>query len=1123
MSARSSIKLTPPSDKGGKPISSKPTQASSGVPSAAMSARSGIKSMAPSDKGSRTTSSKSTQARAKAEAAKVRLRYARQEAVLKMKQATREVEIQKERAARQREEAAREAEIQKESAARQREEAAREAEIQKERAARQREEAAREAEIQKERAARQGEEAAREAEIQREGAAREAEKAAREAETQLEMAKISTELQVLQLEREEEAAMAEAEYIEEPEGSRDLTEERSTLERTRLERTSDYVQYQTDRQARLPSPYVFDNFPSYEKPQRVTIASHPYEEENLPSRLRDEVKNERADNRYSFTPNLQSSMRRDAEVESRMANSMRNVRSQSYRRQCTSPARMPLTANPTLQYLARRDLVTSGLYQFDDKPENYRAWYSTFTNVIDGVQLSATQRLDLMAKWLGKESRDQVRRIRSVYINKPELALSEAWERLWERYGAPDIIEVALYRRLENFPKVSAKDHFKLREFGDLLMEIQGAKEDGYSAGLVYQDTPSGIRQIVDKLPFGLQDRWLTVASEYKEDHSGRFPPFKHLTEFVRKEAKRRNDPSLVDPGSSSIYTKPGRSSSNVFNIDKPVSVLKTEALTTNNDPGKYCPLHNKPHPLKACRMFREKPLEERTALLKEKRICFRCCSSTSHLARECTIAVKCPECDSPDHVGAMHPDLSLQTDSAPSPPQQDGGEGEAHSRSTAVSTNCTEVCGQAQSSRSCSKICLTKVYPKGAKDKAIKAYVILDDQSNRSLVSPEFFKLFNIESERFPYYLKTCSGNMETQGRKAEAIQIESLDGKVVICLPPLLECNEIMNNRAEILTPSAVLHQPHLHHIAKHIPELDPKAEILLLLGRDVIRVHKVRQQVNGPHDAPFAQRLDLGWVVIGGACPEDVHKPMVNTLKTNVLESGRHSIFQPCPSVPCIKEAKQDVNKRKVTGEMLGQSVFVQTEHGNKLAQSAQDTISLKTKDTKVFRDEANNGVAPLPFREPRQRSPDNKEQAVKRFTSLRKTRKRKPEMQQRTRLAHEVLCTLMAEVTAIINAQSLLPRKPLYTFAINAPYAEGRSTSSTRRLFRQGFVHKAMETSPGSGKSVLASLETKISTFVATETKVDRTPQESSSWRLSPAQGQASHPQQLANGQNHCYIP
>ncbi|XP_059842933.1 uncharacterized protein LOC132403561 [Hypanus sabinus] len=734
MSAQSSIKSTPPSDKGSKPTSSKPTQALSGVPSAAMSARSGIKSMAPCDKGSRTTSSKSTQARAKAEAAKVRLHYAKQEAVLKMKLATREAEIQKEKAAREAERAARKAEAAKVLLRYARQEAVlkmklatREAEIQKERAARE-----------AERAARQREEAAREAEE----AARQREEAAREAETQLEMAKISTELQVLQREREKEAAMAEAKYIEEAEGSRDLTAVRSTLERTRLERTSDYVQSQIDRQARLPSPYVFDNFPSYEEPQRVTIASHPYEEGNLPSRLRDEVKNERTVN--------------------------------------------------------------------------------------------------------------------------------------------------------------------------------------------------------------------------------------------------------------------------------------------------------------------------------------------------------------------------------APSPPQQDGGEGEVHSRTTIVSSNCTEVCGQTQSSRSCSEICLTKVYPKGAKDKAIKAYVILDDQSNRSLVSPEFFKLFNIESERFPYYLKTCSGNMETQGRKAEGIQIESLDGKVVICLPPLLECNEIMNNRAGIPTPSAVLHQPHLHHIAKHIPELDPKAEILLLLGRDVIQVHKVRQQINGPLDAPFAQRLDLGWVVIGEVCLSDVHKPMVNTLKTNVLESGRHSIFQPCPSVPCIKEAQQGVNKREASDESLGQSVFALTKYDNKLAQSAQDTISLKPKDTKVFRDEANNGVAPLPIREPRQRSPDNKEQAVKRFTSLRKTWKRKPEIQQRTRLAHEVLCTLMAEITAIINAQSFLP----VSSDPENPFILSPSTLLTQKAGAPpppgDFSDKDLYTKQWRQVQALAN-------------------QFWPRWRqkylplLQQRQKWTEPHRNLANGQNHCYIP
>lgn len=175
-----------------------------------------------------------------------------------------------------------------------------------------------------------------------------------------------------------------------------------------------------------------------------------------------------------------------------------------------------------------------------------------------------------------------------------------------------------------------------------------------------------------------------------------------------------------------------------------------------------------------------------------------------------------------------MHPGPPLQPTKAPPLPQENGGEGEDDSNVTNVRTSCTEVCGLGQWGRSCSKICLAKVFPEHSKHKAIKAYVILDDQSNRFLARPEFFELFGVEDKPLPYHLRTCSGIMETYGRKAEGFQIESLDGKVVISLPPLLECLEIPNNRVEIPTPSAVLHQPHLHHIAKDIPELDPEAEM-------------------------------------------------------------------------------------------------------------------------------------------------------------------------------------------------------------------------------------------------------------------------------------------------------
>ncbi len=48
-------------------------------------------------------------------------------------------------------------------------------------------------------------------------------------------------------------------------------------------------------------------------------------------------------------------------------------------------------------------------------------------------------------------------------------------------------------------------------------MEIQGAKEDGYLTGLSYPDTLREIAPIVDKLLYGLQDKWVTPGSLYKE------------------------------------------------------------------------------------------------------------------------------------------------------------------------------------------------------------------------------------------------------------------------------------------------------------------------------------------------------------------------------------------------------------------------------------------------------------------------------------------------------------------------------------------------------------------------------------------------------------------------------
>ena len=174
-------------------------------------------------------------------------------------------------------------------------------------------------------------------------------------------------------------------------------------------------------------------------------------------------------------------------------------------------------------------------------------------------------------------------------------------------------------------------------------MEIQGTKEDGYLNGLSYLDTSRGIGPIADKLPYGLQDKWVSSGSWYKEENNGCFPPFSYFCNFVCHEAKKRNDPSFICQSSGANLTKQERLPVKSFN-NKPITVHKTDVSTINNDSinnnsNKNCPLHDKPHPLKKCRTFRNKSIDDRKAFLKQKGICFKCCSSTSHVAKDCTSA----------------------------------------------------------------------------------------------------------------------------------------------------------------------------------------------------------------------------------------------------------------------------------------------------------------------------------------------------------------------------------------------------------------------------------------------------------------------------------------------------
>jgi len=672
------------------------------------------------------------------------------------------------------------------------------------------------------------------------------------------------------------------------------------------------------------------------------------------------------------------------------------------------------------RYLIRREMVSAGLLQFDDKPENYWAWKASFLSSTKDLNLSAREELDLLTKWLGAESAEQAKRIRAVHVLNPAAGAVMVWQRLEECYGTPEVIEDAMFKKIENFPRLTNKDNVKLRELSDILLELECAKQDGALPGLAYLDTARGVKQIVEKLPYNIQERWISFGSKYKEDYRVAFPPFSVFSRFVGQQAKIKNDPSFsITPLSSHVSSRTERPTK--YSGRGPVAVHKTDIPAESSDiqtspaskkmeePDRQCPIHKKPHPLKKCKLFRNKTLEERKSYLRENRICYRCCGSTQHMAKDCKITVKCLECNSGKHIAVLHPGPPLVSTQSSVDDRDDSGE-QSESPPSSVTSKCTEVCGNVDGSRSCSKICLVKAYPEGREEKAVKMYAVLDEQSNKSLAKTEFFSLFELKTNSTPYTLKTCAGKLETSGRRAANFTIESMDRKVKLPLPPLIECDMVPDDRTEIPSPDVAHYYPHLRSVASKIAPVDRDAPILLLLGRDILRVHKVREQINGPHDAPYAQRLDLGWVIVGDVCLGTVHKPSeVNVYKANILNNGRVSFLRPCPNSIHVKEdygttqhhsttfpACEMNTSLHVSTDNLGCSVFERSKDDNKLALSIDDKAFLAIMDAEVYQNEENSWVAPLPFRAPRRRLPSNREQALKRLCSLRRTLEKKPEM-------------------------------------------------------------------------------------------------------------------------------
>ena len=183
---------------------------------------------------------------------------------------------------------------------------------------------------------------------------------------------------------------------------------------------------------------------------------------------------------------------------------------------------------------------------------------------------------------------------------------------------------------------------------------------------------------------------------------------------------------------------------------------------------------------------------------------------------------IKCNICNSVNHPTALHVD-SQQTQRKSEVDNSHPARVHEGEPSPSVTTLCTEVCGNHQTSKSCAKILLVRVYPAHDKASARTLYCMIDDQSSHTLAVSDFFDSFNENGPETTYSLESCSGFFNASGRTCSGYIIESLDSSTTFHLPTVLEYDDIPQNRDEIPSPDIMRQHSHLRDLSGFIPPID------------------------------------------------------------------------------------------------------------------------------------------------------------------------------------------------------------------------------------------------------------------------------------------------------------
>ena len=206
--------------------------------------------------------------------------------------------------------------------------------------------------------------------------------------------------------------------------------------------------------------------------------------------------------------------------------------------------------------------------------------------------------------------------IKSLFLIPSLKSYKSAMDILSERFGTSNLVTSAFRRKLEAWPKISAKDPKALQAFSDFLQQIKVASTQYSSLSILSDEFEN--KKIVSKLPHHVSIRWVEHVVEKSE-----FPSFGDFAEFVKTRAKVSNHPLWnAEEGASgkvkSLATG-GKEYAPTKETDQGPPVVKVVSSFSK------CIICNNDHFINRCPTFVNMSLAKHRAAMMKHRLCSGC------------------------------------------------------------------------------------------------------------------------------------------------------------------------------------------------------------------------------------------------------------------------------------------------------------------------------------------------------------------------------------------------------------------------------------------------------------------------------------------------------------------